>query len=93
MARCRSCGAQIRWITTFAGKHTPVNAETIWFFPGEGSEEESRTERFVTEEGAVICGIRTEGNIKKQGSRAGYISHFATCPNADKHRKRSKNND
>ena len=74
MPKCKSCGAKIKWITTFAGKKAPVNAETIWFFAGEGNE------LFVTDEGAVIYGFRTDGNLKKKGSRPGHISHLDNCP-------------
>jgi hypothetical protein len=28
MATCRSCGAEIVWLTTSGGKRLPVNAET-----------------------------------------------------------------
>ena len=82
MSRCRSCGKEIRWVETFSGKKMPVDAEKIYFYAGDGKE------LFVTDGGAVIHGTRTPGNVQDVGSRAGYISHFATCPNADQHRKR-----
>lgn len=81
MSRCRSCGAEIRWIKTFSGKQMPVDAEPVRFFPdGEGRD------MFVMKHGAVVSGTRA--GIDDDHTYVGFISHFATCPNADKHRKR-----
>jgi hypothetical protein len=80
MSKCRSCGAEILWITTFSGKKMPVDAEKIHFYAGEGNE------LFVTDGGAVVHGTRAEEG--QEHTHIGYISHFATCPNADKHRRR-----
>lgn len=76
---CRSCGAQIVWIKTTSGKSMPCNAGLIRFARGGGPET------FVTAEGKVERGKRDPA-----GDRAGYISHFATCPNADRHRRKRK---
>jgi len=60
MARCKSCGAEIKWQKTASrGSNMPVNPEYVII---------------VTDDGHVI---------------KGRISHFATCPNADEHRKRN----
>lgn len=56
-AKCRSCGAEIVWLKTDAGKNMPVDAET------------------VVDEGATIFDPDQ------------MTSHFATCPDAAKHRK------
>ncbi len=77
MGYCRSCGARVRWIRTTAGKAMPVNAEPIRFERGGGPET------FVTPEGKVERGKRDP-----EGTLTGYISHFATCPHADRHRRR-----
>lgn len=74
---CRSCGARIRWIKTISGKAMPCDAEEIRFNRGGGPET------FVTPEGKVERGRRC-----REGEYTGYISHFATCPFADCHRKR-----
>jgi len=76
---CRSCGARIRWIRTVGGKAMPCNAQPITFTRGGGPET------FVTPEGKVERGKRDPG-----GDLTGYISHFATCPQADRHRRRVK---
>jgi len=82
MSKCKSCGAEIRWIKTFSGKSMPVDAEPVNFYADGGKE------LFVTSNGAVVHGTRTDGT--QDHTHIGYISHFATCPNADTHRKRGK---
>ena len=79
MPLCSSCMAQIKWIKTFGGKNMPVDPEQIYF--QEGGEE-----IFVTDGGAVIHGTRC--GKEQINARTWYISHFATCPNADMHRKK-----
>lgn len=76
---CRSCGASIVWIKTAAGKCMPCDAALITFTRGGGPET------FVTPEGKVERGKRD-----RNGTLTGYISHFATCPNADRHRHKRK---
>lgn len=80
MSKCRSCGAEIIWIKTFSGKRMPVDAEKIPFYAGEGEE------LFVTAGGAVVHGTRA--GAEDEHTYTGYISHFATCPDAERFRKR-----
>lgn len=76
MSKCNSCGAEIIWVKTIAGKSMPCDAGLITF------ERAGGPETFVMPDGKVERGKRSpEGNLK------GYISHFATCPNAAHHRK------
>ena len=81
MSKCKSCGAEIKWIKTFSGRSMPVDTEEIHFYADGGKDI------FVCCNGAVIHGTRTDG--QKPETYTGYISHFATCPNADQHRKRN----
>lgn len=78
MAKCSSCGAEIIWIKTKAGRTMPVNPEKIWFT--EGGQE-----TFITKEGRVVRGERSA--LRAHPAQTGYISHFATCPDASQHRK------
>lgn len=72
---CRGCGAQILWVVTQKGKAMPCNPYVICFTPCGGPET------FVTPDGKVVRGKRsTDGEI-------GYISHFATCPQAKRFKK------
>ena len=65
MSQCRSCGAEIEWIKTPAGKAHPVDAKPIKVW--QQTESGPDAGRWHIQEG--------------------YTSHFATCPNADQHRK------
>ncbi len=76
---CRGCGAQILWTITTKGKSMPCNPEVIFFTPGCGNET------FVTPQGKVVRGKRS-----KDG-QAGYISHFATCPQSKRFKKEKDN--
>ena len=82
MSKCRMCNAELKWIVTRAGRKMPVDAEKIRFVP-DGSGKET----FVTEKGDVITGKRTE---EWHFGEIGYISHFSTCPYANKFRKGRK---
>lgn len=64
-AYCRSCGAEILWIITGAGKRMPLDVRSV-------------ERRFVV-----------DGSTEPMGAemRNTYVSHFATCANADQHRK------
>ena len=73
---CRGCGQQILWTLTSAGRNMPCDPRVIRFTAGGD-------ETFVTPYGEVKRGTRTEN-----GPLVGYISHFATCPSADRFRRR-----
>ena len=84
---CRACGAEIAFIKTLAGKTMPVDAGGIHFMPDPLS-----TEVFVLQDGTVVRGRRlTDDTAPLTGEpKVGYVSHFATCPEADKFRKQRK---
>lgn len=79
MARCRSCGAEILFIKTGKGM-MPVNAEPVQFNYQLGAKD-----RVVTGNGEVL-----PADIREDGKERGWISHFATCPDASKFRKRKR---
>lgn len=67
--KCRSCGADIFWVKTTAGRWIPIDEQQ-------------------TLEGNIDLDPETcEAKVGRRGSGR-YISHFATCPNAGKHRRR-----
>ena len=86
---CKSCGAKIVWIKTQNGRSMPCNEEQV-----EYQKNYRGAALIVTKDGEVV-----RGNIIKEGGSAlvpivdgiGYVSHFATCPNADKHRRTRRN--
>ena len=79
---CKSCGQMVIWIKTQAAKNMPCNPEIITYRKQKGGKE-----KIVTINGEVYSGEIVEaGALDATG--IGYISHFATCPNASKHRER-----
>lgn len=83
ISQCRACGAEIMFIKSVAGKTIPVNVEQITYQQKAGGSM-----KVVTPNGEVISGELTVDPQKATG--IGYISHFATCPEADKFRKPRK---
>lgn len=86
MAECKSCGDSIKFIRTESGKTMPVNAAPMMV---EVETDERPDTCVITPDGKVIWGV---GRIPDYETKAGvfvegYTSHFATCPNAEQHRK------
>ena len=79
--KCRGCGQEIAFIKTEKGKTMPVNPEAMYFIPGGGPNT------YVMMDGKIQRG-REPGKTEKDRSWIGYISHFATCPERDRFRKR-----
>ena len=67
MAKCKSCEAEILWITTQNNKQHPVDAKPVKMWVPDR------------------CGPTKMMMIEV------YQSHFATCPDADAHRKTKEN--
>lgn len=79
MSKCKLCGAEIIWTRMQSGKAMPVDAQPHYFRPDDDGHF-----TFITPEGETMKGEPEEMGIR------GYISHFATCPNADQHRRKRK---
>lgn len=74
---CRSCGAPIEWALTTAGKRMPLDLEPA----PQGN--------LVLDDDGVVWAVAAAPVAllaKKPPLRQ---SHFATCPNANHHRKRT----
>ena len=78
MSKCKSCGADIIWIPTVSGKSMPCDAKPIPY-----KEDANGTMMLVTSDGRVV-----KAKLDATSEVFGYVSHFATCPNANEHRKR-----
>jgi len=82
MAQCRSCGARIIWALTPAGRRMPIDAapadggNVILHMPREPGAEPTCT---------VVGKHSQPALFGDDGPR--HTSHFATCPNADRHRQ------
>lgn len=83
LASCKACGAPIGFIKTVFGKTVPVDAESKLYIPDPKGKD-----MFVLPDGTTERGWKV--NVKGEATKIGYISHFATCPEADKFRKRTK---
>ncbi len=79
MAKCRSCGAEIRWIVTASGRRMPLDAEP---------HPEGNIDADGEGTGYVVKGPQA-GDTLIHG-RPLYRSHFATCPFAAQHRKQGQ---
>lgn len=77
MPECRSCNAQIKWIKTTRGKNMPCDPELINY------EDALPGTVLITITGKCFT---VDKDINFPNVR-GYQSHFATCVNADEHRK------
>lgn len=75
--KCRSCGAPIEFVQLLSGKWMPVEGPTIEISEAEVGDV------LITRGGNVI----KVTEINRRSSFRGRVSHFASCPNADQHRK------
>lgn len=80
IGQCRSCGKRIRFIRMKSGKNMPVDERFVNYkLAADGKE------RVVTPAGDVVaCIIGVDAN---EADGFGYVSHFATCPDANRHGK------
>ena len=79
-ATCKSCGAPIIWIETPKHKWIPCD---------EGLKEykidRAGPEAIVTQKGEIV---RCRFDFVSEPDGMGRLAHWATCPNADQHRRR-----
>jgi len=83
MAKCKGCGADIIWIKTPGGKSIPCDAEPVTYW-----ERAKAPGKVVTRNGEVLSCV-FEGDPDK-ATGIGYISHWSTCPCAERFRKEKK---
>lgn len=74
MSRCRSCDAPVLWARTVTGKLIPLDTE-----PSDGGN-------LVLDDGRALIYDHTTSN--EMFAPPLYVSHFATCPQADRWRRR-----
>ena len=82
MAKCRSCGAEIKFIKMRSGKFNPVDPYKRTIIQDGGHEV------LVTETGELVRG--TFASYEDGANASGYISHFSTCPSTDSFRRRDQ---
>jgi hypothetical protein len=74
VSTCGSCGAPIRWAKTVAGRNIPLDTEPV---PGGLLYLDGDIARFVDNDTTPLDIVR-------------YDAHFASCPHADQHRRRTR---
>jgi len=74
MSVCSSCGAQIFWAMTAAGKSMPLDRRPV------------ENGNVILDENQ-IAEVISPTNRRALRGRKTFVSHFATCPNADQHRR------
>lgn len=78
---CRGCGAALVWIPTPGGKSMPCDAEQVLYRARKGAKG-----KVVTPNGQVLS---ADINVQpEQAPGVGYVPHWATCPEAEKFRRR-----
>ena len=82
MAKCKGCGAELKFIKLKSGKAIPVNPTSVFI------EDKNGSEIIVTTDGRISNGRKEIITSQNKFLTRGYISHFATCPFADQLRRR-----
>ena len=78
---CRGCGAPIVWIGTPGGKSMPCDHDPVLYRARAGAPG-----KIVTQNGEILsCDINVAPN---DATGVGYITHFSTCPQAGKFKRR-----
>lgn len=81
MGKCKGCGAEIIWIMSPSGKLIPCDPEQVTYW-----QKTKANGKIVTPNGEVIsCEFYGD---PQSATGIGYVPHWATCPNADKFRRR-----
>lgn len=80
-ATCKSCGAPIVWIESPKHKWIPCDESLIPY-----QEDRHGKDSIVTSRGEIIrCRLTFDG----EPTGLGRTTHWATCPNAEQHRRKS----
>lgn len=84
--RCKACGQEILFIPTRLYKKCPVDAEPVYVVPSAEAEN-----IYVTPDGGTIRGYEIGNTFDDEQAniRLAYVSHFATCTNPGRFRRRN----
>ena len=75
MSACRSCGAEILWAKTIKGHSIPLDAQPA-----------AKGNVVIAENGTALVYRDPAAIATRYVDEPHFVSHFATCPNADEHR-------
>lgn len=73
MAKCRYCGAYIKWVETPAEKYVPVEPRPVRIRTDRGTEE------FVTDQGKAVKGARVLPAAAGGGNLVAFVPHRTFC--------------
>lgn len=84
MSRCASCGADITWAMTEAGKAIPIDTKP--------TPDGNITLHTPDGGGRPVAVVEIDGQttLDTDPDEARYTTHFATCPHAPHWRKRGR---
>ena len=90
--KCRACGKDILFIETALYKKMPVDAEPVYIVPEEGPQRGRQVGTYILPTGGTIRGqiVRDADIDGNTELRLAYVSHFATCTNPERFRKRGE---
>lgn len=94
MASCKSCGAEIVWALTIAGRRMPVDAKpaaagegaVVLAAMGDPSLTDGRGQWLALMAASINDNERA---VLTRVETVLHHAHWATCPNADEHRKKA----
>jgi hypothetical protein len=81
MSKCSSCGAEIRWVKTGRGKNMPLDCR-----PSDHGNVVIQKDGAGNEVAHVVAD-RRDADAHRALGHPTYTSHFASCPQAAKHRR------
>lgn len=84
VTKCRGCNREIRFIKTVKGKTMPVDPDPVRVIPMLNGKP------YIRKDGVFVYGRIAGDADDDPDSKAetAYVSHFATCPEADRFRGR-----
>lgn len=85
MSVCRECGRPIVWIRTAGGKRMPCDPQRVAYWQTPGGSR-----KIVTMNGEVVSAETSTPVQECTPSGFGFVSHFATCTNPERFRKRDE---
>lgn len=90
-SRCRSCQRSVIWaLTSPAPGKSPKRMPLDIARADEPGPSQFDLKLIDGELRALYVSAFEQGYRKDRGEKGSYVSHFSSCPNADKHRRRAR---
>lgn len=82
LTSCKSCRAAIAFVRLPSGRRLPINPT-----PTDNGNVHVTGSHLDTEPAARVINSQTDSLFDNAATTPTYTSHFATCPNANQHRR------